>query len=292
MTPRLDHVDVFARRKYAGNQLAVVHGDLSMSAETMRRVADEMNYSETAFVTSTTPGDDGWPVCVFTADRELPFAGHPALGTARVVREKIADGRPDALTLSLGGGPVEVRVERRDGDDVYWFDRDESSFGPRVDAATLAPAVGLDADDFDADRPIRVVGTGLDVLVAPVRSLAAVRDAAFDARAYERLADSVDAGSVILFAPEVEDDGNDLHARVFTVRGSREEDPATGSANSCLAAYLLEHGDDDAFELRVEQGCEMDRPSLLFVRGDRRGDAPTWSVGGSVVPVAEGTLMD
>ena len=292
MPPRLDLVDVFARRQFAGNQLAVVHGDLSMDAETMRRVADEMNYSETAFVTATAPSADGWPVRVFTPDRELPFAGHPVLGTAHVVREKLAADRPDALTLSLGGGPVEVSAEDRDGDVVYRFEQDGSSFGPRVDAETLAPAVGLAPDDFDPDRPVRVVSTGLRVLVAPVRSRSAVRGAAFDRRAYERLAESVDAGSVILFAPDAEEDANDLHARVFSVRGSREEDPATGSANACLAAYLLEHGDDDAFEFRVEQGYEADRPSLLFVRGDRRGDGPSWSVGGSVVPVAEGRLVD
>ncbi len=288
-------VDVFAVEPYTGNQLAVIRDAGDLSDDEMQALAREMAYSETTFVEATESDESGgWDVRIFTPTDEIPFAGHPTLGTAAVIRDRLADDDPDEVTLNLGVGEIPVTVAREDGDEVLWMRQRPPSFGATVDAAEAAEVVSVGIDDVNDDYPAQVVSTGLPTLVVPLRSLDAVRGAEINSQAYtERAVGDLDAKNVLVFAPEAYRDENDLNVRMFAPALGVPEDPATGSSNGCLAAWLARHRFLDAPEIavRVEQGYEIDRPSLLHLRARDRGDDVTVEVGGRVVPVADGELV-
>jgi trans-2,3-dihydro-3-hydroxyanthranilate isomerase len=298
----MDIVDVFAQEKYAGNQLAVFHDAGNLSTEEMQRITRETNFSEATFVVSSDPSADGTDVRIFDPAEELPFAGHPTLGTAFVLRERVLDGRPDELVLNLGVGPIPVWVERdEDGDELYWMRQIPPTFGETVSADLAARVLNLDPGDIDDGFPVRIVSTGLPTLVVPLQTLDAVRRAETNREPYyEELIEPLGNLNVLLFAPETEAEENDLHARVFADCAGVPEDPATGSSNGCLAAYLVEHEyfGEPEIDVRVEQGYEMGRPSLLHLRAERtdggEGEEDAGievRVGGRVVAVAEGHLV-
>lgn len=287
-------VDVFAVEPYTGNQLAVIRDAGDLSDDEMQALAREMAYSETTFVESETPADnDSWDVRIFTPEAEIPFAGHPTLGTAAVIRDELAAGRPDEVTLNLGVGEIPVTVERDDGDEVLWMRQRAPEFGETMDADEAAAVVGVDPDAVDADHPPQLVSTGLPTLVVPLRSLDAVRDAEINSQAYtERVVRGLDAHNVLVFAPETYRDANDLNVRMFAPGLGVPEDPATGSSNGCLAAWLARHRylDSPEIAVRVEQGYEIDRPSLLHLRATDTDSEVDVRVGGRVVSVADGEL--
>lgn len=286
-------VDVFARGRHTGNQLAVVRRASDFESEEMQRIALEMNYSETTFIRGTEPGEDGYRVRIYTPQAELPFAGHPTLGTAYVVREYVADGAPDTVVLDLDVGPIPVTVKAGpDGDGVYWMDQVHPVFGETIDAARAAELTGLGEDRIDADHVSQVVSTGVPTLLVPLTSLEAVRDAAVNDSSYEEFVADREVKAVLVFAPETINHGNDLHVRMFAPALGVPEDPATGSSNGSLAGYLshYKYFESPDVEATVEQGYEIDRPSLLYLEA-RGGEDIDVSVGGRVSPVIEGELL-
>ncbi len=291
---RFHVVDVFAQEQYAGNQLAVVHDTASMSEDEMLQITRETNFSEATFIDSLETRDGGYDVRIFDPAEEIPFAGHPTLGTAFVIREFVRDDRPDELSLNLGVGRIPVHVERDDdGNESFWMHQVSPTFAETVPRTLVARVLGLEASDVDDAFPVQIVSTGLPTLVVPLRSLDAVRRAETNHELYyEELIEEYGTLNVLLFAPETEDD-NDLHARVFADCAGVPEDPATGSSNGCLAAWLVEHDYFDAEEIdvRVEQGYEMGRPSLLSLRASKGDGDIDVQVGGRVIPVAEGRLL-
>ena len=296
MKPHPFHiVDVFTTRRFAGNQLAVFQEASTLSDEEMQSLAREMNYSEVTFVESTEPRNGGYDVRIFDPVAEMEFAGHPTLGTAYVLREFLLDDPPDRLVLNLRVGQIPVRVETRNGEDQYWMQQVPPTFDRQLDASLLASVLGLSDDDIDADYPVQVVSTGLPTAIVPVRSLAAVRDIRIDHEVYyDEFIDEFGELMLLCFTPETVGEANDLHVRVFADYSGVPEDPATGSSNGCLAAYLVEHDyfGSDEVELSVEQGYEMGRPSQLHLEASRTGDGEIEiRVGGSVVPVARGELL-
>lgn len=299
-------VDVFAVEPYTGNQLAVVRDAGGLSDDEMQALAREMAYSETTFIEGDAPAESGgWDVRIFTPSDEIPFAGHPTLGTAAVIREHLADSNPDEVVLNLGVGEIPVTVEQGDGDgadggggggseDVLWMRQQAPEFGETVAPAEAAEVVSVGTGDVDDEYPAQVVSTGLPTLVVPLRSLEAVRDAEVNSQAYtERAVGDLDAKNVLVFAPETYRDANDLNVRMFAPALGVPEDPATGSSNGCLAGWLARHRYLDAPEVavRVEQGYEISRPSLLHLRAHDQGDEVAVEVGGRVVPVADGELV-
>ena len=292
-------VDVFAEEPYTGNQLAVFHDTASWSTERMQTLTREMNYSESTFVASTTPDDGRYEVRIFDPAEELAFAGHPTLGTAYVIREFVRDDSPDELTLSLGVGNVSVTVEPDDADDGgdhYWVHQIPPSFEATLDHAVAARILGLDREDLDERYPVELVSTGLPTVVVPLRSLDAVRRAETRTEPYyEELVEPYGNVNLLVFAPETRGDA-DFTVRVFADAAGIPEDPATGSSNGCLAAYLVAHRylDRPEIAVRVEQGHEVGRPSLLHLRAHDADDGDediAVSVGGRVQPVAEGRLL-
>lgn len=292
MTRSLHIVDVFTDRPCSGNQLAVVTGAKGLNARQMLAFAREMNFAETTFVTGEQPVAGGWPVRIFTPAGEVPFAGHPTLGTAHVIRHALLGGRVDRITLSLEAGLTPVFVERTGKRELYWMRQRYPTFGERLPRKAVAPVLGLSPTDLDT-RPIDEVSTGLPFVVVPVRNLRALERIRADRDALLKLVHPLEAKAIIAFAPGARAAGHQLTARVFVDYYGVPEDAATGSANGCLAAWLVQHRyfDDDAADVRVSQGSGMGRPSSLFLRSMRTSRGIEVRVGGGVVDVARGTLV-
>ncbi len=284
-----DVVDVFAEERFTGNPLAVFRGGAGLETATLQAIARELNLSETSFVVGDAARDGAFDVRIFTPGKELPYAGHPTLGTAFVIRETLLGGSADELVLRLGVGPVRVSFA---ADGLVWLDAPRATFGPGPDRAAVAAALGLSLDAFHATLPIAVATTGHHQLLVPLRDLEALRACRIDSSAYERLLAAGAPDSLYPFALGARDPRNHVSVRLFAPAAGVPEDPATGSAAGWLGAYLSRHrvlGGGD-FDARIEQGHEISRPSLLHVRARGAGEALEISVGGRVIPVARGQL--
>jgi trans-2,3-dihydro-3-hydroxyanthranilate isomerase len=300
---RFHIVDVFAEAPRAGNPLAVVRDAAGLSGEAMQAIAREFGFSETSFLVSDPRATEaGVRTRIFTPAREIPFAGHPTLGTAWVIREHLA-GRPvDSVTLELGVGRVPVAFEREEGAagtagapgaELAWLAAPPIRLGAVLAPERLAASLGIEARELDPRLPAQHVLAGIEFVFVPLRSLDALRRSHLDLRAFAPLASEGLPSNAYLFCRETVEPSNDLHARLFFAAPGVREDPATGSAAACLGAYLLAHR---AFEggdlrLRIEQGHEMGRPSLLRLRARTTPDGPRIRVGGRVVEAARGELL-
>jgi trans-2,3-dihydro-3-hydroxyanthranilate isomerase len=280
-------VDVFAEQKYTGNQLAVIRGADNLSDVDMQSIAAEMNYSETTFVLSDEEQNGGYDVRIFTPKEEVPFAGHPTLGTAYIIQHEILDEPVERVTLNLKAGQITV-----DLGDVSWMRQPSPTFGDTFTTTRLSQVLNLEETDLDKRHSIREVSTGLPCIVVPLKSLEALRKCRVNGDAYYDLISAAQAKAILVFSPEPYDDA-DLSARFFADYYGVPEDPATGSANGCLAAYLVEHRyfDTDCIDIWVEQGYEIGRLSLLYLRAERREGEISVSVGGKVQMVARGELL-
>lgn len=286
--------DVFALERYTGNQLAVFLGAEDLSSEQMQRLAREMNYSETVFVASDRAATGGWPVRIFTPAAEIPFAGHPVLGTAAIIDRFVAATQSPQLQLDLAVGPVAVRFDR--AGDVVWMQQPQPEFFPPLGAdrvAQLAALLSLSPADLDRRWPLQAVSTGLPFFIVPVTTLAALQAIRVRRDPYFEFIATTPAKNILAFCPQTRHPENQLSARVFCDYLGIPEDPATGSANGCLAAYLVatEYFGTAAANVRVEQGYEIQRPSLLFLEAARTEAGIEVGVGGRVVPVARGELL-
>ncbi len=283
-------VDVFAEEKLAGNQLAVFRNTASLTTEEMQKLANEMHFSETTFINSDTEREGGYDVRIFTPDDELPFAGHPTLGSAYIIRHEIMAKPQDEIRLNLGVGQIAVTYD--EGTGILWMKQVEPLFLRTFEPADLADMLGITPADFDDRYPVREVSTGIPFVMVPLKTLASVKRAYLDLRKYGEYFKGKEPEGILVFCPETYKMENDLNVRVFTRFPSVMEDPATGSGNGCLAAYLIKNRyfNTPKIDIRVEQGYEMGRPSLLFLRADAKGDNIDVRVGGKVIPVAKGHL--
>jgi trans-2,3-dihydro-3-hydroxyanthranilate isomerase len=314
--------DVFSSRPLEGNSLAVFFDGRGLSDAEMQSIAKEMNLSETTFI---LPGDAaggdtemererGVRVRIFTVQEELPFAGHPTLGTAFALRGQTGARE---VKLNLNVGTVPVRFDDGAEEDGARNDSGQASgdlplgqsafaemtqmdpvFGASHSREAIAQATGLRVEDFDDSVPIQTVSTGLPYTVTPLKSLAVIRNLRLDMnRAAEYLA-KADAKFFYFVTRETEDRAARLHARMLFYNG---EDPATGSAAGCTAAWMVAHGVAKPDEqVLIEQGLEMKRPSRIFVRASR-DNSPNHArdnnrvvnvrVGGSAVEVLRGEVF-
>ena len=289
---------MFTDSRFGGNPLAVVLDSEDLSTAQMQQVAREFNHSETTFVLPAEQGHDR-RVRIFTPAREVPFAGHPNVGTAFVLGELGELGpldTPREVTFEEPAGLVPVSV-RRDGDRIWCELRapEPLSLGPELPVEAVAAAVGLTPPDIVVDRHApRVASVGLEFVVVELATRSALERARPDTRALERLVAAGAATADIHLYVAVEDPvgGFDLRTRMFAPFDGVPEDPATGSANCALASLLgsFEVADAD-LSWRIAQGVEMGRPSVLDARVRRAGGRVTdvWIGGGSVL-VSEGTI--
>lgn len=283
-------VDVFAEEKYAGNQLAVIRNAGVLSIAEMQGIANEMHFSETAFILSDRKRNGGYDVRIFTPFMEVPFAGHPTLGTAYIVKHFIAGNDASNVVLNLKAGQISVYFEQKQANqEILWMKQLPPTFGKTFDIPQLAEVLQLNEADFDSRHPIQEVSTGLPFIVVPLKTLDAVRRAKINMNCLLKI--ETQAG-ILVFCPQTYHKGNDLNVRVFVDLFGIAEDPATGSGNGCLAGYLSHHRyfGTDKVDARVEQGYELKRPSLLLLKAESMEEEIQVQVGGKVVLVAEGRL--
>jgi len=283
-------VDVFAETKYSGNQLAVFRQAADLSTGEMQAIAREMNFSETTFILSDEPRAGGYDVRIFTPSSELPFAGHPTLGTAYVIQREIIQEPAEQVVLNLKVGPIPVTFG---SDDVLWMKQIEPEFGRVFAADQLAAVLGLVEDEIDARFPIQEISTGLPHIIVPLTGLDALRKIKVAADRYWQLVEGTSAKAILAFCPGGYDEQHDLGVRMFADYYGVPEDPATGSGNGCLAGYLVEHRyfGREAIDVRVAQGYEINRPSLLHLKAKRTDNRIEVQVGGQVVKIAEGEFV-
>ena len=287
-------VDVFAETPYQGNQLAVVLEADNLSSESMQRIALEMNYSETTFVCSDLQAGGGYDTRIYTPAQELPFAGHPTLGTAWVIRNHIATNAPRTIHLNLGVGMVPVSFEAFEDDgELPWFTAPPVEFGPIIQRDQIAAALNLSPEDIDDRAPVQQLSAGIFINCVPLVSLAALERAQMNLKAFAPLNDRGLQPFVHLFCTETLHEQNDLCARFFFDAYGVREDSATGSATACLGAYLVRHRylSNTDLSLRIEQGHMINRPSLLLLRTRETDGVPEVHVGGKVIETMRGRLL-
>jgi trans-2,3-dihydro-3-hydroxyanthranilate isomerase len=284
-------LDVFTDRPLAGNPLAVFTDGRGLSDDEMQALAREMNLSETTFVLPRDPAverERGVRVRIFTVREELPFAGHPTLGTATCLR---GAGGAGEIALELGVGRVPVRFEDRPGQPPFGeMTQPDPALGAVHDRAEVAAVLGVPAGDLDPALPVQTVSTGIPFTVVPFGSLAALRRLHLDLARAEAWLRPRRAGDFFLVARETVDPAARLHARMIFHGG---EDPATGSASGCAAAWMVAHGVAAPEErVLIEQGLEIGRPSRLLVRASRTGERVHGvRVGGQAVEILRGEVV-
>ncbi|MGJ5815355.1 PhzF family phenazine biosynthesis protein [Paludibaculum fermentans] len=282
--------DVFTTQPLSGNQLAVFPDATGLSDAEMQRIAHEMNLSETTFVLprdKATEARQGVKVRIFTREHEIPFGGHPALGTACLLRERVGD----LVKLDLGIGLVPVTFTRQSSGLVFGdMLQADPVFAETHEHARIAPLLGLRLEDLDTSLPIQNVSTGRPNLLVMLRSLDAIRRLKVnwnDARPYFAAGDN--QRGFYVMTREVETPGVFLHARKPS---AAQEDPATGSAAGCAIAWLVKQGlVESGQRVRFEQGLEMKRPGELHVSAVKSGERiHDVRVGGYCVRVMRGAV--
>lgn len=288
-------VDVFARDPYTGNPLAVVLNADALGDREMQQIAQEMNYSETTFIANHPATNGGYNVRIFTPKTELPFAGHPTLGTAYVLKHFVLNDpqlSQISLNLKVGSIPVTFEGENRDRE-IIWMQHNPPEFTQKFTPDAIAPVLNLDLEDIDDRFPIQAVSTGVSTVIVPLKTLAAVKKAGLNRDRYPAWQNTTTAQTILIFCPETYHAENDLNVRVFAEAVGIYEDPATGSANGCLAAYLAQYQywDRTTIEARIEQGYEIQRFSLLYLKASCEGENWQILVGGTTIPIARGELF-
>jgi trans-2,3-dihydro-3-hydroxyanthranilate isomerase len=288
-------VDVFTDRALTGNALAVVLDGSGLSTEQMQALARETNLSETTFI---LPADvaakktGGVRVRIFTVQEELPFAGHPTLGTAFVLRGQTSAAE---VLLHLNVGMIPVRFKEEASKPAFGeMTQKDPEFGAIHNIEDVARVTGLSASDFDESAPIQTVSTGVPFTIVPLRSLQTLQNLRIDfARCSEYL--ELSKGKFFYFVcRQAVDPKARLHARMIFYNG---DDPATGSAAGCCSAWMVAHGIAASDEqVLIEQGLEVRRPSRIFVRATKQNNGHdnhvvNVRVGGNCVEVLRSQVM-
>jgi trans-2,3-dihydro-3-hydroxyanthranilate isomerase len=288
--------DVFTDTRFGGNQLAVLPEAQGLSDRQMQQIAREFNFAESTFVFPAEAGHNR-KVRIFTPAIEVPFAGHPNVGTAFVLATAGEFGEIDSstsVTFEEKAGLVAITIQRREGDRL-WCELaapQRLSLGQTVSVQSLAKAVSLTPDDVVTRTHLpQVASVGLPFLMAELKDRDALARARVNVEGLEALAAEGVTPDVHLYVQSGDD--FDLRARMFAPLDGVPEDPATGSANCALAGLLSHHQEaaDGSFHWRIAQGVEMGRPSVLEARTEKReGTVANVWIGGASVLVSEGVI--
>jgi trans-2,3-dihydro-3-hydroxyanthranilate isomerase len=295
MRRRFATLDVFTHRRFAGNPLAVVLDAEGLHDANMQAIAREFNLSETVFVLPPAQQSHRARLRIFTPAAELPFAGHPTVGTAVLLGRIDAAGGGEMI-LEEGVGDVRCRVEPIDterGRATFDLPRLPAEIGPAAETSRLAAALGLRAEDIGFDHFVPSCwSAGADYTFVPVRGLAAIRNCGIGLEHWDAIDRGAPSGAYV-FCREAVGPGRDFHARMFAPSFGIAEDPATGSAVAAFAGVLAasENLADGTHEFRIEQGYEMGRPSLIELSVSiKQGELSSAAVGGGAVLVGEGAI--
>jgi trans-2,3-dihydro-3-hydroxyanthranilate isomerase len=301
---RFVQVDVFTNEAFGGNPLAVFPEAEGLTSGEMQQLAREMNLSETTFVLPAEDPSADFKVRIFAPNAEMPFAGHPVVGTHWVLAHLGRVGLKEPVTvvrfeLGVGVLPAELEVAGGRVERVVMTSDQPVFLDVLQDLTELSSGLGLPEEAItETGLPVQVVSTGIPSLMVPIRSLAEVQalDAAkLNVAALARACENLATYTVLVFALETVDPEATAHVRMFAPMVGVPEDPATGSANGTLGAYLVSHRavpvEEGTNHFVSEQGAEMGRPSIVHILVDTsRGEITRVRVAGSVVPVLEGVV--
>ena len=294
-------VDVFTQTPLAGNPLAIFPDARGLNDAEMQALAREMNLSETTFIfprDAATEAREGTKLRIFTVETELPFAGHPTLGTALYLYASEST-KPAEISLDLKAGKIPVRFtansenagrDRVDGQVFGEMRQRDPEFGTPLSRDDVARIIGIAVDEIPSEWPIQSVSTGLTFTIVPFRNRQTLSDLKF---AYIQAAEflkKTGANFFYFLCPERREGRLEARARMFFYGG---EDPATGSAAGCAASWMVQHGVAKSDEqLVIRQGVECRRPSEMHVRAARVGERVTnVRVGGYAVEILRGTAV-
>ncbi|HTR78754.1 MAG TPA: PhzF family phenazine biosynthesis protein [Gemmatimonadaceae bacterium] len=295
-------LDVFTSSAFGGNQLAVFPDASGIPEDALIRITREFNFAEVTFCYPPANPAHTKRVRIFTPAREIPFAGHPTVGTAIALIELgmagAHVGEPAGLVLEEGVGPIPVTVKRAPGAAAFaqFSTARLAEVGPPAPGRdVLAGVLSIEPDDIlAADMAPENVSCGLPFLLVPLRSVDAVRRSRVRMDKWETALKSAWAPDIFLFARAPSGGDADFHARMYGPGVNVPEDPATGSANACFAGYLAARAPqrDGTLRWKVDQGVEMGRPSRIEIEADKSAGAVTAiRVGGNAVMVTEGSLV-
>ncbi len=293
-------VDVFAREKYAGNQLAVfLDLEQKLSMEQMQQMTREINFAESTFIRSIE-SDGSFGVRIFTTEYEVPFAGHPTLGTAYILAKYLSSKSVNEIVLRLKKGDIPVVLSNANQleESRFTMQQVQPEFGVTFDARTISNAFDIPIENFDVSMPVQDISTGLPYLIIFLKDLESIGSLKLNAERVEeflteeKLFKTTNARglttNLFFVTRETVEKQHSYHTRMFVLEdGNIWEDAATGSANGCFLAYLLKYVNSSQSAI-VEQGFEMGRKSILYLDGARQQDQYILKVGGQVVPVSEG----
>src|SRR5262245_28975328 len=296
-------VDVFTQTPLAGNPLAIFPDAHGVTDTEMQALAREMNLSETTFILrrdAATESREGKKVRIFTVETELPFAGHPTLGTSLYLYASESNQKkPTEITLDLKAGKIPVRFtansenagrERVDGQVFGEMRQREPEFGTPLSRDDVARVIGIAVDEIPLEWPIQPVSTGLTFTIVPFRNRQTLSDLKFSYIQAAEFLKKSGANFFYFLCPERSEGRLAARARMFFYGG---EDPATGSAAGCAASWMVQHGvakNDE--QVVIRQGAECRRPSEMHVRATREGERVTnVRVGGYAVEILRGTVV-
>ncbi len=280
-------LDVFTDKPYSGNQLAVFPNSSDLTTEQMQKLANEINYSETTFIFEPKDSTYDFEIRIFSVQLELPFAGHPTLGTAYAIMNllDIWKEKKDKLRLKTKVGIIPLEKE---GDNLWMQQNEPQFFNQYQDKKEIADLINLSPADISDKYPVEEVSTGNKMLIIPIKNLDAIKRANGNMNNIKVFQPKDSPVGPYLFTFETVNPSAKIHTRFFTPHIGVIEDAATGSAAGPLTGYLLKHiifG--ESFTIENEQGIEMNRPSKILLHGEIKGNKYLVKVGGKAVYVGK-----
>jgi trans-2,3-dihydro-3-hydroxyanthranilate isomerase len=276
-------VDVFAEEKYAGNQLAVFLNAEELDTEAMQKIAREINFAESTFITTIQPENNKATIRIFTAEHEMQFAGHPIIGTSWVLMNKIVESQSGNFKLSVPIG--EIPIEQ--SGDLVWLQAAQPQFLDVFAKEGFLSFSNLTTDDFDAEFPIQEVSTGSAFVVVPLKSKRALGNLNLELLKMKEwlLAHCKTNHRALYFYCF---DEGELYSRMLYIENNQiMEDAATGSASTCLQAFLLKYHSPE-IKMVNHQGDFIKRPSRIYFDGKLSGDYFDIKIGGKTQFIAKG----
>jgi trans-2,3-dihydro-3-hydroxyanthranilate isomerase len=293
-------VDVFAANKYEGNQLAVfLDTDNQLSDRQMQQIALEINFAETTFI-KAIGNNLRFPVRIFTPEHEVPFAGHPSLGTSYILAKFILPKAPPRLTLSLSHADIDITIQEPENvdDSLFFMRQAPPEFRDTFTKEAISRELTIPLDDLAGDLPIQEISTGLPYIIIPLKNLAAIENLALTyavlkqfllvRNKYKTNSPTGHSTSLFFFTKEAYEPTSSFNTRMLLVENNKlSEDAATGSANGCFLAYLLRY-QADTLKAIVEQGFQLGRKSYIHLDGTLKNDTYQINVGGQTKLISEG----
>ncbi|MFT4663250.1 MAG: trans-2,3-dihydro-3-hydroxyanthranilate isomerase [Polaribacter sp.] len=293
-------LDVFAKQKFQGNQLAVlIDLEDQLSPDQMLKITREINFAESAFIKKKN-GPNEYQIRIFTPEYEVPFAGHPSIGSSYIIAKYLIDERVNEVILNEKGGDIKVSISSAIDleDSLFMMQQVQPTFRATFTKSEIFKGLGIAEDSIKDSQVIQEITTGLPYLIIPLKDLKSMEALKPSPPLFESFliknklhkSNSADELSTSLFfyTSETHEDGNDFNTRMFVLENDKiVEDAATGSANGCFLAYLLKHK-NKTIKANVEQGFQMGRPSYLFLDGKESDGVYEIGVGGYSKEVAKG----